>query len=89
VLFRLRARILGRLKGALGTAAPTKMGFLDGAVAAHDTRPAVAEEQAGGAAPAPPPATVVSAAQAIGDPALRDLFVAAAGRYLGRGRNDP
>jgi len=86
VLHRLRFRILGRLKGAMGTLAPRQIGFLDGLVpppadAGRANRPARATV-------APPSAALRAAVEAIPDPELRAAFLDVAGRYLQRARSD-
>jgi hypothetical protein len=79
VLHRMRHDILARLRSVAGPAAPLRLGFVEGPVAPPATRPA---------APWPPsrpaPASVVAAAAAIGDTALRESFLESAARYLAR-----
>jgi hypothetical protein len=81
VLHRMRSDILRRLRETAGAAAPIRLGFVEGPVAA-------------GAVAAPPrtatlrpaPAAVAAAAEAIADTALRERFLESAARYLSRFR---
>lgn len=84
-LVRMRGDILRRLRGIAGRAAPRSLGFVEGRVAANAPAPAAA------AAPAELtlPASVAAAAEAIGDPELRRLFLAVARRYLSRFASSP
>ena len=88
-LARMRRDLLGRLHGIAGAAAPRSLGFV---VEPRPTGPAAAPEAAGAeAARAPePPVSLVEAAEAIPDSALRARFLEAAARYLARfGRSNP
>jgi len=79
-LLRMRGDILGRLRGIAGKAAPRSLGFVEGGVTPPPQAPAAIRSAVEPALPA----SVVSAAEAIPDPELRVLFLAAAGRYLCR-----
>jgi len=86
VLHRLRFRILGRLKGAMGTLAPRQLGFLDGLVPPPED-PSPADRRAR-ATVAPPSPALRAAVETIPDPELRAAFLDVAGRYLQRARGD-
>jgi hypothetical protein len=86
VLHRLRFRILGRLKGAMGTLAPRQLGFLDGLVPAPED-PGRAGRPTGATEARPPPA-LRAAVETIPDPELRAAFLGVAARYLERARRD-
>jgi hypothetical protein len=79
VLHRMRHDILARLREAAGPAAPVRLGFVEGPVA-----PRKAEAEQAPPAPRPVPATVLEAAEAIEDEALRARFLESAARYLER-----
>jgi hypothetical protein len=80
-LVRMRGQILGRLRRVAGTAAPSGLGFVTGAIPGPAEAPAPPEAPS----PVPPaPASVAEAAQAIPDPELRERFLEAASRYLAR-----
>jgi hypothetical protein len=80
-LFRMRHRILARLRETAGPVAPDRLGFVEGHV--PTAAPSVPEAVA--PAPIPPaPAAVVRAAAAIPDPELRARFLETAARYLDR-----
>jgi hypothetical protein len=81
-LLRMRGFILGRLRRVAGQAAPRGLGFVTGEVA--DPGGPAAPAPPASAPPAPAPALVADAAEAIPDPEIRGLFLAAAGRYLAR-----
>jgi hypothetical protein len=84
-LLRMRGDILRRLRGIAGRAAPRSLGFVEGRVAVTAPTPAAAAAPAGLALPA----SVAAAAEAIGDPELRRLFLAVARRYLSRFASSP
>jgi hypothetical protein len=75
----MRGDILFRLRQIAGGVAPRALGFVEGPVGA----PADRKEARPPPEPRVPP-EVVAAAAAIADPELRERFLAAAGRYLGR-----
>jgi hypothetical protein len=78
-LFRGHRDIIVRLRRLAGGLAPAKLGFVEGPVAEAPVTPP--------ARPAPPaylPASVADAAQAIADEDIRERFLEAAARYLGR-----
>jgi hypothetical protein len=78
-LWRMRGDILARLRAIAGRAAPRSLGFVQGPVAEPPLPPPAP------AAPSPRlPPSLVEAAAVIEDEALRETFLAAAGRYLGR-----
>jgi hypothetical protein len=79
VLHRMRHDILARLRETAGPAAPTRLGFVEGPVAPRKTR-----AEAVRPAPRTAPTSVIAAAEAIGDPALRARFLESAARYLDR-----
>lgn len=79
-LWRMRGDILARLREVAGRAAPRSLGFVQGPVSAPPPPPAAPSRPQ---ATAPPP-SLVEAAAVIEDEALRDAFLAVAGRYLGR-----
>ena len=81
-LFRMRGDILGRLRRIAGRVAPRSLGFVEGQIAL----PSPAAPATARVPPVQPaaPASVAQAAAAIGDPDLRERFLAAAGRYLSR-----
>lgn len=79
-LVRMRGDILARLRGIAGGVAPRALGFVEGPVPiAAESRGAVKQPL-----PVTAPPDVRAAAEAIPDPELRERFLAAAGRYLGR-----
>jgi hypothetical protein len=81
VLHRMRREILARLRETAGPAAPYRLGFVEGPLSFVPPPPT----QPKPAAPAPDaPPSVVGAAAAIGDPALRERFLECAARYLDR-----
>lgn len=78
-LFRGHRDIIVRLRRSAGGLAPAKLGFVEGPVAEAPVAPPVT--------PAPParlPAGVADAALAIPDEDIRERFLEAAARYLGR-----
>lgn len=82
VLHRMQAQILSRLAAIAGEMAPTRLGFVVGAIApvpGEPQSPALAEPRA-----PDPPAEVEVAARAIGDPELRERFLRSAALYLQR-----
>jgi hypothetical protein len=82
-LLRLRWDILSRLRSVAGGTAPRGLGFVAGQV---PEPPEPAPPPAPTPIPPPPPG-LVEAARAIPDPDVRDRFLAAAARYLGRFRD--
>jgi hypothetical protein len=83
VLHRMRHDILARLRETAGPAAPVRLGFVEGPVAPPKAR---VEAPAPGGRPAPP--SLVAAAAAIEDAALRARFLESAARYLDRFGSD-
>ncbi|MET0555755.1 MAG: DciA family protein [Vicinamibacteria bacterium] len=81
VLHRMRREILVRLRATAGPSAPYRLGFVEGPLSF--VPPASAEPAPLREVPAAP-SSVVGAAEAIGDPALRERFLACAARYLDR-----
>jgi Dna[CI] antecedent DciA-like protein len=81
VLHRMRREILVRLRATAGPSAPYRLGFVEGPLSFVPAAPVEAK-------PAPPPSepppSVVGAAAAIQDPALRARFLESAARYLDR-----
>jgi len=81
-LLRMRHEILGRLRGIAGGLAPRALGFVEARPApipmpAEPSAPALPE-------PPPPAAALLAEAARIADPELRERFLEAAARYLGR-----
>ncbi len=86
-LARMRGEIMLRLREIAGAAAPRSLGFVLGPVSGPQAEQAPRTGRPAPRAPGsdrPAPAEVVSAAQAIPDPELRERFLAAAARYLDR-----
>jgi hypothetical protein len=85
-LARMRGDIMRRLREIAGAAAPRSLGFVVGPVPASQAPEARTQEAASRvpAAARPAPAELLAAARSIPDPQLRERFVAAATRYLGR-----
>ena len=81
VLHRMRREILARLRETAGPSAPYRLGFVEGPLSFV---PPAAAERAPARTPAPAPSSVVGAAAAIQDPALRARFLESAARYLDR-----
>jgi hypothetical protein len=83
VLHRLEREILMRLRRALGSSTPGRLGFTVGPVGAppEEREPAVRED-------AEAPELVRVEAAAIQDPELRGRFVEVAARYLARRRRN-
>jgi hypothetical protein len=80
-LFRMRHRILARLRETAGPAAPDRLGFVEGPVSAPVPTAAATEPPA---VPKDAPPDVAAAAEAISDPDLRARFLETAARYLDR-----
>jgi hypothetical protein len=83
VLYRMRHRILDRLREVAGTPAPERLGFTEGPIT---TAP---EEERQPKEPAPKPSVspqLAEQAAAIADDELRRLFLETAARYLERVR---
>ncbi len=85
-LLRMRGEILGRLRGIAGAAAPRSLGFVEGALSIAPVEAAL-PTPAHAVAEAPP--LVAAASRAIPDRSIREGFLAAAGRYLGRFAAEP
>jgi hypothetical protein len=82
VLHGMQPDILRRLREIAGSLAPWRIGFVEGGM--KDAPPGPPPD-----APRPPPVLpeeVSGPAAAIGDPEIREQFLAAAARYLGRRR---
>ena len=77
-LFRMHRDIIVRYREHVGSAAPGKLGFLDGGLT---VAPVPAAGPVRGADPAPSE-ELVQAAEAIEDPELRASFLRTAGQYL-------
>ena len=85
VLHKMRRDILNRLWGAIGRLAPKQLGLLEGPLPTEpDSPPTSRPRAATPVEPLPPSPVLSAAASAIPDAELRDAFLAAAGRYLGR-----
>jgi len=80
-LVRMRGFILERLRRVAGRAAPRGLSFVTGELPPREAA-VVATRLV--VSPSPAPLIVVKAAEAISDPDIRELFLAAAGRYLSR-----
>lgn len=78
-LFRVYRDIIVRLRRSAGSLAPAKLGFMEGPVAEAPEPPAPPPPQ-------PPrlPPSVAAAATAIDDVEIRQRFLEAAARYIGR-----
>ena len=82
-LHRMQPQILDRLRTIAGELGPSRLGFSEGQVAAPpEAKPAPSAEEAG--PPTLDPA-VAAAAERIADAELREVFLASAARYFGRG----
>ena len=87
ILHRLRREILQRLAEIAGPWAPRALGFAEAASPlAPPVEAAAPLEPAGSPIVAIAPPEVAKSALAIADVEVRSLFLAAAGRYLARGR---
>ena len=83
VLHRMQGELLSRLRAVAGEAAPRRLGFVEGEVAAP-----AAEPLSRGEAEEPRracPSEVAAEAAAITDPDIRARFLETAARYLSRG----
>lgn len=80
-LFRGHRDVILRLRRSAGPLAPAKLGFVEGPVAEAAAAPPPRPT-----APARIPASVAEAAGAIADEGIRERFLEAAARYLGRSR---
>ena len=86
-LVRMKHEILGRLRGIAGGLAPSALGFVEAQPA---SMPAPVEPSPPLVrAPAPPTPDILAQAARIGDPELRDRFLASAARYLDRFKPSP
>lgn len=80
-LHRMQREIVMRLRDLAGPAAPARLGYLEGAVAAP---PPPAPTPAAPLPAAEPGPQLAADADAISDPEIRALFLEAASRYLAR-----
>jgi len=87
VLHRMQPQIVARLRGIAGELAPSRLGFSEGQMMAPPDAKAAPSDDARSPVPVDP--AVAEAAEDIADEELREAFVAAAGRYLARGRRGP
>ena len=81
VLHRMQPDILVRLREVAGPLAPRRLGFVEGGMREPVPHPPAPTPPA----PACPPA-LAQEASVITDPEIRERFIAAAARYLARGR---
>ena len=86
ILHRLRREILQRLAETAGPWAPRALGFAEAASPLAPPVEAAAPPESAGSPVAIAPPEVAKSALAIADVEVRSLFLAAAGRYLARGR---
>lgn len=84
VLHRMQPQILARLRAVAGELGPARLGFSEGQVMAPAEAKATSSDAGHGPAPVDP--DVAAAADHIADPELREVFMAAAERYLSRRR---
>ena len=84
VLHRMQPQIVARLREIAGELAPSRLGFSEGQITVPPDAKAAPSDGVGNAAPVDP--ALLEAAEGIADEGLRDAFVAAAARYLARGR---